>query len=70
MIYGIGNVLFSTFSQTLNGQDLLVTSGEPLEQVTTPRGPFLVSAKIAMRHEPNIESSCLLKMSKNPLNSR
>ena len=30
MIYGFGNVLFWTFSQTLNGQDLVVTLGEPL----------------------------------------
>ena len=41
MIYGIGNVLFSSF----NGQDLLVTSGSDNIR------PFLVSAKIAM-HEP------------------
>ena len=30
MIYGIGNVLFRTCSQTLNGHDPVVTLGEPL----------------------------------------
>ena len=30
MIGGIGDMLFSTYSQTLNGQDSKVASGEPL----------------------------------------
>ena len=51
MIRGIGNVLFSTF----NGKDHhVVTPGEPLEQVITPRGPISVSLKLAMKDEPNI----------------
>ena len=54
MIRGIGNVLFSNFSQTSNGQDPVVSPGEPLEQVITPRGPISVSLKLAMKDEPNI----------------
>ena len=30
------------------------TSFEPLEQVITPREPFMVSRKMAMKNEPNI----------------
>ena len=56
MIRGLGHALFWTCSQTLNGHDPVLTSGEPIEQVTTLRGPFVVSAKMAMRHEPNIVS--------------
>ena len=54
MIRGIGNVLFSTCSQTSNGHDHVVSPGEPLEQVITPRGPISVSLKLAMKDEPNI----------------
>ena len=43
MIGGIGNVLFSTYSQTLNGLRSSGYFGEPLGQVITLRGPFLVS---------------------------
>ena len=47
MIRGIGNVLlFSTCSQTSNGHDHVVSPGEPLKQVITPRGPISVSLKI------------------------
>ena len=53
MIKGIGNALFSNFSQTSNGQDPVLTSGEPLEQVIIPLGPFMASRKTAMKHEPN-----------------
>ena len=53
MIRGLGHALFSTCSQTLNGQDPVLTSGEPLEQVITPLGPFMASRKMAMTHEPN-----------------
>ena len=35
MIGGIGHVLLSTYSQTDNGEDPLVSFGEPLEQVIT-----------------------------------
>ncbi len=56
MIGGIGNVLFWTHSQTLNGP--VVTSFEPLVQVITPRGPFLVSRKLTIRDEPNIRLRC------------
>ena len=31
----------------------MLTSGEPLEQVITPLGPFMASRKMAMKHEPN-----------------
>ena len=48
------NVLFWTCSQTLNGHDPVVTVGEFVVQVMTPRGPFLVSGKMAMKNEPNI----------------
>ena len=58
LICGIGNVLFSTFSQTSNAHDYVVTRGEPLEQVITLRGPFVVSIKMAMRHEPNMALRC------------
>ena len=58
LICGIGNVLFSTFSQTSNAHDYVVTRGEPLEQVITLRGPFVVSIKMAMRHEPNMALGC------------
>ena len=40
MVEGIGNMLLSTCSQTENGQDPLVTFGEPLVHVITLRGPF------------------------------
>ena len=55
MIRGIGNVLLSTYSQTSNGQNPMVTLGQPLVQMITPRGPILVSRKLAMKEEPNIE---------------
>ena len=42
-IGGIGNVLFSTYSQTENGEDPLVSFGEPLNHVITIRGQILVS---------------------------
>ena len=58
MIGGLGHVFFSTYSQTLNGHDPVLTSGYPLEQVITLRGPFLVGRKLTMRHEPNIEFRC------------
>ena len=45
MIGGIGNVLFSTYAQTSNGQDPVLTSGDPLQQAITPRGPLSVSIK-------------------------
>ncbi len=43
MIRGIGRVLFSTYSQTWNLQDPVVTFGEPLGHVITPCGQILVS---------------------------
>ena len=49
-----GNMLFSTDSRTLNGKDPVLTSGEPLEQVITPLGPFMASRNLAMRDKPNI----------------
>ena len=58
MIYGIGNVLFSTYSQTLNGQDPVLASGETLEHVETLRGPILVNRKLTMMDKPNIGSRC------------
>ena len=58
MIYGIGNVFFWTHSQTSNGHDPVVTSGEPLEQVTTLCGPFMVSRKFAMKDDSNIGLRC------------
>ena len=36
----------------------MLTSSEPLEQVITPRGPFMASRKVAMKSEPNIELRC------------
>ena len=48
------NVLFWTCSQTLNEHDPVVTVSEFVVQVMTPRGPFLVSRKMAMKNEPNI----------------
>ena len=42
MIGGIGNVLFSTYSQTLNKKDSAVTFGELLEPVITLSELFLV----------------------------
>ena len=35
---GIGNMLFSTCSQTENGSDSTVTFGEPMGDVITPGG--------------------------------
>ena len=58
MIAGIGNVLFSTCSQTSNEQDLRVSFGEPLKHVITLRGPFIVSRKLAIRDDPNIRLRC------------
>ena len=58
MIGGIGNVLFSTYAQTSHGKDPVLTSGEPLEQVITLRGPISVSIKMVMRHEPNMALRC------------
>ena len=46
-------MLFRTCSQTLHGHDQVVTLGEPLAQVIPPRGPFMVSRKLAMKDEPN-----------------
>ena len=43
MFGGIGNVLLSTYSQTENGEDPLVSFGEPLGHVITPRGEILVT---------------------------
>ena len=37
---------------------------KPLEQVITPRGPFMVSLKSAMKDEPNIELRCCSTCSK------
>ena len=59
MIYGIGNVLFSPYSQTLNVQDPVLSPGEPLEQVTTP-----LSLKLAMKDEPNIGLRSCMNCSK------
>ena len=39
--------MFSTYSQTLNGHDQMVTLGERLEQVIHPRGPFLWCVRCA-----------------------
>ena len=39
----LGTVLFWTCSQTLNGQDPVVTSFEPLVQVISQRAPFVSS---------------------------
>ena len=47
MVGGIGNELFSTFSQTSNGHDQVVTSYEPLEHAITPRGPSRGKQKIS-----------------------
>ena len=58
MFSGVGNVLFRACSQTLNGHDQVVTLGEPLVQVTPPRGPFMVCRKMAMKDEPNNELRC------------
>ena len=53
------NALFSNFSQTSNGHDPVLTSFEPLEQVITPRGPFVVNIKIwAVKDEPNMALRC------------
>ena len=54
MIGGIGNMLFSTCSQTLNGKDPRVSFGEPLGHVITLRGPFMASRTLAIRDRPNI----------------
>ena len=43
MIRGIGDVLFSTYSQTLHGKDPVVTLVNLWGKWITPRGPFLVS---------------------------
>ena len=64
MIKGIGNALFSTYAQTSNGQNLVVTLGQPLEQVITLRGPFLVSRKLATKDAPNIGLRCCSTCSK------
>ena len=53
MIRGIGNILFSTYSRTSNGQDPVVTWVNLWGKVITPCGPFLVS-RTAMRGEPYI----------------
>ena len=37
---------------------------KPLEQVITPRGPFMVSIKMAMKNEPNIKLRCCSTCSK------
>ena len=66
MIGGLAHVFFSTYSQTFNDEDPMVTSGEPLEQVTTPRGPSMVSLNVAMKDEPNIELRCCSTCSKIP----
>ena len=54
-------MLFWTHSQTLNEHDLVVTSFEPVVQVITPRGPFLISRKLTIRDEPNIRLRCSKK---------
>ena len=46
VIGGIGHVLFFTYAQTSNGQNPVVTLGQPLVQVITPRGPFHGKQKI------------------------
>ena len=43
MIRGIGDALFSTYSQTLNGQVLSVSSVNRWLQCRILSGPFLVS---------------------------
>ena len=55
---GVCNVLFRTCSQTLLKHDQVVALGEPLAQVIPPRGPCMVSRKMAMKDEPNIELRC------------
>ena len=56
MIGGIGNVLFSTYSQTLHGQDPVVTLVNPwgIDNSTW----FIFAAELAMRDEPNIGFRC------------
>ena len=44
----------------------MVTPGEPLEQVITPRGPFMVSLNLTMRDEPNIGLRSCMDCSKIP----
>ena len=43
---------------------ILWTSGEPLEQVMTLRGPFMVNRKLAMKDEPHIELRCCSRWAK------
>ena len=43
------NVLFLTYSQTLNGEDPVFTFGELLAWVVALRGPFLVSRKTTLK---------------------
>ena len=50
-------MFFSTYSQTSNGPDSMVSLSEPLKHVKTLRGPFRVSRKLAIRDEPNIGRS-------------
>ena len=54
MIGGLGNVLFSTCSQTLNVLDTRVSLVNLRSQVRSLRGLFLVSRKLAIRDRPNI----------------
>ena len=64
MIWGLGHALFSTYSQTLKWVTSCASSGEPLEQVITLRGPFMASRKVATKSEPNIELRCCSTCSK------
>ena len=60
MLRGIGNALFSNFKWARSCGNF----GQLLEQVITPRGPILVSRKLAVRHEPNIGLRCCSTCSK------
>ena len=44
-------------SVELDSEDPVVNFGEPLNHVTTLRGPFMVSRKLAIRGEPNIRQT-------------
>ena len=69
MIRGIATCCSRPILKLLMGKNPMVTPGEPLEQVITPRGPFMVSLNLAMKDEPNIGLRSH-ELFKNPLNSR
>ena len=54
-------------SVELDSEDPVVKFGEPLNHLMTPRGPFMVSRKLAIRDGPNIVNKSLVLLMKNTI---